>query len=172
MSWRWCFYINLPIGAIAVAIIAVFLKPRPSPAEADPNDHRTLTRKWMQLDWVGTGLILGLTTCLILALTWGGNQKPWDSAAVIACLVIFAVLIPVFAVWSWYLGDRALLPLSFLTNRSTAGGAGQAFFTMLSFLAMLYYLPLLFQAVRGTSATKSGIVSRLDFFDLDFRVTH
>lgn len=157
VSWRWCFYINLPIGGVSVAIIALFLKPRPSPAESDPSDNRTWLQKWMQVDWIGAGLVLGLTTCLILALTWGGNQKPWDSAAVIACLVVFGVLVPVFATWSWWRGEKALLPITFFTNRSTAGAAGQAFFTMLSFLALIYYLPLEFQAVRGTSATKSGI---------------
>lgn len=95
VSWRWCFYINLPIGAITVGVILVFLKAYPSPAEADPNDHRSMLRRLAGLDWVGATLMLGIVSCLVLALSWGGISKPWSSASVITPFVVFGVFIPV-----------------------------------------------------------------------------
>lgn len=75
---------NLPIGGLAAAIVLFSLKPSP-PLGSDPNDRsaRSLWNQTLRMDWVGATVCLGAITSLVLALQWGGNQKPWSSAAVI-----------------------------------------------------------------------------------------
>ncbi|WRT64288.1 uncharacterized protein IL334_001219 [Kwoniella shivajii] len=80
VSWRWCFWINLPFGGVAAAAV-VFLLPARDPAVNVNTPHdRTLLGKLKRMDWVGTALIFLTITCLLLALAWGGNQYPWKSA--------------------------------------------------------------------------------------------
>jgi hypothetical protein len=95
VTWRACFWINLPIGLVSVVVIFFIVKSKPSHAEKDPEDNRTALERWKSLDWIGGVLFLGVTTCLILALSWGGNTRPWKDGGVIACFCVFAVLLPV-----------------------------------------------------------------------------
>ncbi|KAJ9119551.1 hypothetical protein QFC22_003260 [Naganishia vaughanmartiniae] len=118
VTWRACFWINLPIGLIACIVIFFFVKSKPSHAEIDPEDNRTTLERWRSLDWIGLILLLGVTTCLILALSWGGNTRPWNDAGVIACFCVFGVMLPIFILWSRHMGMRAVLPLQFLKDRA------------------------------------------------------
>ncbi len=99
---------SLPIGAITVTVIFFYLKAYPSPAEADPNDNRPMVKRLLSLDWVGAVLMLGIVSCLVLALSWGGISKPWSSPSVITPLVVFGVFIPVSR------GGAVLLELSLI----------------------------------------------------------
>jgi len=95
---------------------------------------------------------------LLLALQWGGNAKPWNSGDVIACLVVAGVLVIIFVGWEHYIGpEKAMLPLHLATNRTVWGSSLSAFFLSMAMLSGLYYLPLWYQAVRGVSASRSGI---------------
>jgi hypothetical protein len=87
--------LNPQIGAVTIAVIIFTLKPYPSPAERDENDKRSLFQRWISLDWIGAILVLGITACLVLALSWGGIKKPWNSASVIVTFVVFGAFIPV-----------------------------------------------------------------------------
>src|SRR6202051_4385464 len=71
LSWRWVFYINLPIGALALVVIALVL-PAPS------------TRRHHQIDYLGATLLAGFATSVVLATSWGGTTYPWGSATIIA----------------------------------------------------------------------------------------
>lgn len=75
------------------------------------------------MDPVGTVLFLGLVCCLLLALTWGGQQYAWDSSQVIGLCVGFGVLLLCFCTWDWKQGDMALIPLRVLRKRSVGMGA-------------------------------------------------
>ncbi|KAF8315124.1 ABC transporter [Clavulina sp. PMI_390] len=155
VSWRWCFYINLPIGAISVAVIAFFLKGGYSALNA-PTENETMLQRWLKLDWVGTVLSLGVIISLLLPLQWGGNTKPWNDTSVIALFVVFGVMILIFVAWQYYMKEKALLPLGLLKNRTQIGASVALFWMMLMFLSGIYYLPLYYQA-NGHSATRSGI---------------
>lgn len=76
-SWRWCFWINLPIGGIAAAAVVFFLPPREpiKPYPDSPQGWKALK----SVDWLGSALALAMITCLLLALQWGGNNYPWGS---------------------------------------------------------------------------------------------
>ena len=87
VTWRWCFYINLPFGAISIAAIVIWL-PAHDPVESPLHKGMSTFQKWKSLDWLGSILSLGTITPLLLALQWGGQTKPWDDKAVIACFVV------------------------------------------------------------------------------------
>ncbi|KAF8315115.1 ABC transporter [Clavulina sp. PMI_390] len=156
VSWRWCFYINLPIGGISLAVIVVFLKGGHSALNAAKDENETTLQRWLRLDWFGALISLGFIVSLLLPLQWGGNTKSWKDGSVIALFVVFGVIFGFFLAWQYYLKDRALLPLKLLKNRTQIGCSMAVFWLMLSFLAGVYYLPLYYQA-NGHSATRSGI---------------
>jgi len=155
VSWRWCFYINLPIGAISILFTLIFLKHQPVP-ENQFSQLRGFSRV-LALDWIGTILALGFSTTLLLPLQWGGSTKKWTDPVVYALFPVFAVLLVAFIYWEHRLGDRAMMPLKMFRRRTQIGTCIEAFFLFLGILVATYYLPLLYQATRGHSATKSGI---------------
>jgi MFS transporter, DHA2 family, glioxin efflux transporter len=105
VSWRWCFYINLPIGGVAAVLIVAFLK---SPSQVTTS-HASLNEKIIQMDPLGALLIMGAIVAYILALEYGGQTKPWNSSVVIGLLVGSVVIGVVFCGWQVYLGERAML---------------------------------------------------------------
>ncbi|EJU00069.1 MFS general substrate transporter [Dacryopinax primogenitus] len=155
VTWRWCFYINLPIGAVSVVVILLLIEARPA-IGSEVTDGMNQLQRWLSLDWIGAFLSIGMVVCLILPLQWGGNSKPWNDPAVIATFCVFGALLIVFVLWEWRMGPRALMPLQMFRRRTQVGACLEAFWIMLCMLLATYYLPLLYQA-KGHSATQSGI---------------
>lgn len=154
-TWRWCFYINLPCGAVAAASIALFLRV---PKQITPAEM-TLAAKLRNMDILGFVTITASVVCYLLAVQWGGVRKSWASADVIGCLVGFVLLLGLFLVNErWQKGAAQLSP-SVLKNRTLAIGCAFCFFIAGNFYILLYYLPVYFQAVRGVDATQSGVRS-------------
>ncbi|KEF63583.1 uncharacterized protein A1O9_01561 [Exophiala aquamarina CBS 119918] len=153
LSWRWCFYINLPIGGVACAIIIVFFH---TPRAAKPQTA-TWREKFLQMDFPGTFTLMAAIICYLLAMQWGGATKPWSDGSVIATLVLFGVLLIAFIVIEYFQDDRALLQGRLLKDRTI--GAQSAYVMMIAagFFVLLYYLPIYFQATKNVSAAKSGI---------------
>ncbi|PMD38673.1 major facilitator superfamily transporter [Hyaloscypha variabilis F] len=153
LSWRWCFYINLPIGGLSALIIFLFFK---TPSNSVPV-KAPLLEKILQMDPLGTITVMAAVVCYILALQWGGITKPWNSASVIGTLVGCVVLIIFFVFLERYNGERAIFPMRLLKERTNYIGMmyiltiGGAFFTL------LYYLPDYFQIVGGVSPQVSGV---------------
>ncbi|PVF94124.1 ABC transporter [Serendipita vermifera] len=155
VTWRWCFYINLPFGAISIAALILFVPANASP-ESNLYENMSTLRKWLALDWIGAVISLAMVICLLLPLQWGGVTRPWNDKVVIILFCVFAVLLPVFLCWEYFKCERAMLPL-FLFKRRTLIAAGLAMFLlMISFLAATYYLPFFYQA-KGRTAAQSGI---------------
>ncbi|KIV78873.1 hypothetical protein PV11_06479 [Exophiala sideris] len=153
VSWRWCFYINLPIGGIAIAAVFFFFK---NPERKDST--LTLKEKIAQIDLLGAFFLICSIVCLLLALQWGGTTYAWSNSKVWGCLLGFGLLISTFTAIQFWKGDRATLPPRILLRQRTVFVC--AFFS--AFLAMglyahIYYLPFYFQAVKGTTAEESGI---------------
>ncbi|KAJ6560942.1 transporter [Mycena sp. CBHHK59/15] len=142
VTWRWCFFINLPIGGISVSAVLLLLKAAP-PLGSDPNKRSTkdILQQVLRLDFLGATLVAGSVTCIVLALQWGGNTKPWGDKAVIITFVFSAVLAVVFIAWEIYIGDRAMVPTGIFSSASVYA----------------IYIPIFYQAVKGHSATSSGI---------------
>jgi MFS transporter, DHA2 family, glioxin efflux transporter len=153
VTWRWCFYINLPIGGTAAGAIFFFFH---LPAVAAP-PKTTLVKKLLHIDPVGIALAMGGITCFILALQYGGNSYPWSSSIVIGLLVGFGLLIIALVVWEIWLGDYSMMLPRLYKQRSLSSTAPFQFFFMGSYLVILYYLPIYFQSIRGASPIKSGV---------------
>lgn len=118
ITWRWCFYINLPFGGVAVAAVLFSFK---SPKAAAPV-KAPLTEKLIQMDIQGTLLICASVVCYLLALQWGGVAKPWKSADVVGCLVGFGAIAITFGINEWWMGERALVHPKFLCHRTIMSG--------------------------------------------------
>lgn len=166
VSWRWCFYINLPIGGFSIAVVILVLRiPRGINIPGIP-----LWKRIGELDVVGASLLIPAIICLILALQWGGNTYPWRDSRIIGLFVGFGILAILFVISQIYLekyctrnsttGDRdgrATLPPWILKQRTICSAALFAFFFSGGFFLLVYYLPIYFQCVKGSSAMTSGI---------------
>lgn len=137
-TWRWCFYINLPIGGVSAAIIILLFQ---TPHHAKPR-VATLKEKLLQLDLSGTALLLCAFTCMVLALQWGGVTKPWNSADVIGTFVGFGLLLIAFAANEYFLGSRALFAPDLVRSKTLI--LNSFFISMVTgcFFTWLYYLPM------------------------------
>lgn len=153
LSWRWCFYINLPVGgASAAAIILFFQTPeRAKPVEA------TWREKILQMDFVGTFTLMGAVVCFLLAMQWGGVTKAWSSADVVGTLVGFGIISIVFIALEIHLEERALIIPRLMKNKTLAFSFAFQVFNNGAFFVLLYYLPIYFQVVSGVSAAQSGV---------------
>lgn len=155
VSWRWCFFINLPIGGVAMTVIILVLRlpNRHLPEEA------TFKERILRLDPLGTAIFLPSIICLLLALQWGGVTYAWSSGRIIALLVIFSISFVCFIILQWWRGDRATVPPRIFSQRSILAGMFYAFCTGSAMLVMSYYLAIWFQVIKNVSAVKSGIMS-------------
>ncbi|KAK3292176.1 major facilitator superfamily transporter [Chaetomium fimeti] len=152
-TWRWCFYINLPIGAVTVLIILFFFRTPPA-AKPVPASWR---ERFLQADPIGVILVMGALVSYSLAMQYGGQAEAWNSSEVIGLIVGFVLIATVFAVWEWYSGERAILPLRLLRQRHVYLGGAYAFLFAGSYYLVIFYLPLYFQSVDGATPIMSGV---------------
>ncbi|KAF7312733.1 Major facilitator superfamily transporter [Mycena indigotica] len=153
VTWRWCFLINLPIGAVTLFIM-VFLFTNPHQEMGERMDFR---HRLQQFDLIGTAIIIPAVVCLLLALQWGGAAYAWSNPRIIALLVLFGVLTIVFIAVQVWKQDSGTVPPRIFKQRSIWSGALFAFFQGATFFVFVFYLPIWFQAIKGVSAIKSGI---------------
>lgn len=156
VSWRWCFYINIVFAPFPV-LATIFVVKASRPLGVGGLDKRNAFQRLRDIDWLGTLLVLAAVTCLVLATTWGGYERGWSDPSVIACLVVFGVLIPITACWEWYLGDAAMLAPVLFKRRNLVLLAISAISARWIMLVPTYYLPIYYQAALGHSATQSGL---------------
>ncbi|KAI7356019.1 MFS general substrate transporter [Hortaea werneckii] len=152
VSWRWCFYINLPIGGLAIMIILLILKPAPPQFQG-----LTLKQKVTRLDLLGELFLIPCVICLLLALQWGGSTYAWSDGRIIALLLVFGVLLLAFFLVQCLMQSSATLPLSVISNRSIIAGIMFNFCFSSAMMALVYWIPTWFQAIKSTSAVESGI---------------
>ncbi|KAL9091063.1 MAG: hypothetical protein Q9165_004990 [Trypethelium subeluteriae] len=150
VSWRWCFWINLPVSGIAFLLLLLFL---------DVHNPRTkLSEGLMALDWFGTLSVLAITLLLLLGLDFGGAIFPWGSPKVI-CLIVFGVLmIGFFLLSEKRLAKYPLMPLTVFKDWSNNVFFLLAFAHNMVSIGVEYYLPLYFQSVKQATPLHSGIL--------------
>ena len=153
VSWRWCFYINLPIGAVTILGIALFFT---SPTRERENSIG-FKERFKQFDPYGTVVFMPCVICLLLALQWGGSKYPWRNGRIIALFVIFGILAIAFVAIQIWRQENATVPPRILKKRSIAASVWYIMCLGGSFFVVIYYVPIWFQAIKGTSATESGI---------------
>ncbi|KAI5478546.1 major facilitator superfamily protein [Pseudohyphozyma bogoriensis] len=151
VSWRWCFYVNLPPGFASVFIVGIFCNP--------PRIKQTLSlrARLLKMDWGGSILLLGASACLLLALQDGGILHPWNSPRIFGLLIGFGLIIVVFFGLQGYLKDRASILMRLLGQRNVAFLSLYNAMSGATYYSLLYYIPIYFQAVQGSSALTSGV---------------
>ncbi|PFH60902.1 hypothetical protein XA68_10147 [Ophiocordyceps unilateralis] len=152
VSWRWCFYINLPVGAVSAAVILLFFQ-----APGKTTETATVGEKLRQMDPAGIILVIGATLCYTLAVQYGGVSHAWNSPLVIGLLVGFAVLVAAWVLLHRYQGERSMVPPRLLKDR---GNLSMFAFTLIfsgGYYTAVYFLPVYFQSAHDSSPTMSGI---------------
>ncbi|OIW32231.1 MFS general substrate transporter [Coniochaeta ligniaria NRRL 30616] len=152
VSWRWCFYINLPIGAVTLVVMILLWNP-------PPQEHESVTplTHIKRLDPIGMLFFLPGIVCLLLALQWGGSTYSWNDGRIIALFVVFAVLILAYAAVQILKPKTATIPPKIIAQRSVFFGALFTFFIAGAMLVSVSYLPIWFQTVKLVDPLKSGI---------------
>ena len=143
-SWRWIFFLNLPAGLVATAIIMITF--------TDP-----AARHAGRIDYAGIGLLAGAAAVLMLLLLWGGQAIPWRSPAAAGLAAVFAALVVLF-IRVERRTPQPFLPFSLFADRVIAVGSVGGFLLGASMFSAVVYIPLFVQGVIGTSATTAGIV--------------
>ncbi|KAL2114847.1 hypothetical protein VTJ04DRAFT_10510 [Mycothermus thermophilus] len=164
VTWRWCFFINLPIGAITVVVIAWFFpdpkrRQTPNVCTKSGTTPATIWQFVRRFDPWGTVVFMPAIISLLLALQWGGTTYPWNSWRVILLFCIFGVLTIIFIYDQTRQQDLATVPPRIFLKRSVWSAGFFATLIGGSALGSIYYLPLWFQAVKDASATRSGIMN-------------
>ncbi|HEX3707536.1 MAG TPA: MDR family MFS transporter, partial [Mycobacteriales bacterium] len=142
-SWRWVFYVNLPLGLIALVVISLVLK---TPAQ----------KVHHQIDYLGSALLAAGVTCIVLLTTWGGTTYAWSSSTIIA-MAVGAVLLLVAFVVAESRAAEPVIPLSLFRKRVFTVASGVGFIVGFALFGVITYLPQYQQVVRGASATASGL---------------
>ncbi|KAI4708627.1 hypothetical protein J4E89_006683 [Alternaria sp. Ai002NY15] len=150
VTWRWCFYINLPISGFAAVLIVLFLDIK--------HEHTSFIDGIRAVDWFGMFTFLGFTLMILLGLDFGGVLFPWDSAKVIALLVVGGVMIFAFIYSEAKVAKYPLIPMTVFRRGTNVAAFLVVFFHGFVFIAGEYYMPLYFQAVLEASPLRSGLL--------------
>jgi EmrB/QacA subfamily drug resistance transporter len=143
LSWRWIFYVNLPIGAVALVVIgAVF--------------HAPVERVRHKIDWLGASLLTGGLSALILVISLGGTTYAWDSTPIVVLVVLAALLLPLF-VLAESRATEPIMPLSLFRNRVFVASSAIGFAVGLALFGAIVYMPVFLQIVKAESPTASGL---------------
>lgn len=153
VSWRWCFYVNLPVGALSALVILIFFK---TPRQAAPV-QAPLLEKLRQMDPLGIVLMMGATVAYILAVQYGGVAHAWDSSVVVGLLVGFVAIVAAWAGLQWCQGERSMVPPRLISDRTNLVMSLVSFVLAGGYFAVIYYIPVYFQSLHGASPTMSGV---------------
>jgi EmrB/QacA subfamily drug resistance transporter len=145
LSWRWVFYVNLPIGILAL-IVLWFSFPNVRPAGG--------RRK---IDYLGAATLLLSVVPLLLALSWGGIDYPWTSPTIIGLIAFAAIMLVVFGVVETR-ASEPIIPLNLFRNSVVSVSVAALVFMAMGMFGTILFIPLYFQGVIGTTATQSGTV--------------
>jgi MFS family permease len=144
LSWRWVFYVNLPVGLGAFALVSAFLDV---PAE----------RRAAQIDFLGAALLAAAVSAILLLTTWAGDRYPWGSAPIIGLGAGAVVLLAAFVLRE-RLAPEPVLPLRLFRDPVFVVVSGALFITTLSLFAAIVFVPVFLQLVTGATATQSGLL--------------
>ncbi len=143
-GWRWVFYVNLPLSALALFMI---IARTPS----------LRAGRGGKIDLLGAALVVAAFVPLLLALSWGGHQYAWGSATILTLLATTAVSLALFVLVELK-APEPLLPLDLFRNKVFSLGNGAAFVISMAFFGAITFVPLYLQLGIGVSATTSGMV--------------
>ncbi|KAJ1914955.1 hypothetical protein H4219_004554 [Mycoemilia scoparia] len=162
-GWRWCFYINLPVGAITIITTLIFLRV--------PQSNTTTTTgggggggggggwksKLKRVDFLGSFVVVSGLVLLLLALSWGGKEYTWNSPLIIALFVVGVLLLIGFALIEIYVAPEPIITPSLFKIRSVVAIFVASMMAGMVMYSMIFYLPLYFAVTHNMTAIESGV---------------
>ncbi|KAF1836731.1 MFS general substrate transporter [Decorospora gaudefroyi] len=149
VSWRWIFWINLPFLGLGAVLITIFLKLN--------QKHGSFLTKLLEVDWIGMVLFLASMTGFLIPVTWGGVQYPWDSWRTLVPLIVCGVGMIAFVVYIEFFASNPLIRTSVFKNMSATILYVSTVIHGIILWAILYYMPLYFEAVKGFGPILTGV---------------
>jgi len=146
LTWRWAFWINIPLGIAAIVTAAVFIRLPKGTNRVKP-----------RIDYLGTALIAIATTGLVLVTSWGGTEYGWDSVVIIALIVVTVVSAALF-VWAETKAAEPIIPLSLFRDRNFTITTVAGLLTGVAMFGAIGYMPTFLQIANGINATESGLL--------------
>lgn len=150
LSWRWIFWINLPISGVAFIVLLIFLNVH--------NPKTPLKDGIRAVDWSGSIAIIGLSIMLLMGLNFGGVTFSWSSSQVICLIVFGGVMLPVFILCERYIAKMPLMPMRMFRNPTNVACFVVTFCHGAVVFGTEWYLPLFFQSARLVTPLESGIL--------------
>lgn len=146
LSWRWCFWINLPLGGVTVLVV-LFLTGSMTPKgrSSVSSGQTTIRKRLAQFDFLGMAAAIPSIVCCLLALQWGGTVYAWDSTRIVTLFMTSFVLLCVFVGIQLWRGDNATLPPRIMKKRSVGGAVWFSFALGASFFVVVYYVSFIFR---------------------------
>ncbi|KAB5582841.1 putative MFS transporter [Coniochaeta sp. 2T2.1] len=149
LDWRWCFWLNLPVGGVVFFVLLFFLEV--------PSPHTPVLAGLKAIDWTGSLLIVGSTLMILLGLEFGDVTYPWSSATVICLITFGTVVVGIFILNEWKLAINPVIPLRLFANRSSVAAYLVFSCNFYVLIGLSYYLPLYSQSVLGADPLTSGV---------------
>jgi len=143
LTWRWIFYINVPLGIVALFVVATVL-------------HIPVKRLPHKIDWAGTAVLSVCVTSIILLTSWAGSEYAWGSSEIVGLGALAVATLVIFC-WIETRAAEPIIPLWLFKNRTFTATSGVGFIIGFSMFGAIIYLPLYLQIVHGVSPTISGL---------------
>src|SRR5471030_968206 len=143
LSWRWIFYVNLPVGAVALAVIGFAF-------------HARVDKRRHGMDYLGAALLAGTLASIVLFTSLGGTTWAWGSSRIVLLIALSVVLLPLFLLVESRAAEP-ILPLSLFRNHTFSVTSAVGFIVGFSLFGAITYLPLYLQVAKGSSPTRSGL---------------
>ncbi|AEO71942.1 uncharacterized protein THITE_2156931 [Thermothielavioides terrestris NRRL 8126] len=150
-TWRWVFYINLPIGGAAMVMIYLFLR-------VQRNRSQTAMQKLLRIDYGGNAILVGSIVAILYTLTYGGTKYAWSAAGILVPLIIGLAGLVVFMWYERTVAAEPVVPPALFRNRTSSIIFAATFLNSALVYWILFFLPVYFQAVHGTSAARAGVL--------------
>jgi MFS family permease len=150
-TWRWVFYINLPVGGLTFILLFILL-------QVGCDKEMSLRQKLKRIDFVGNAVLMASTTAVLYALTYGGSRYPWSSTSVLLPLLFGLGGLGVFVLFEnqqW--AQEPVIPLRLFKNRTAAVVFTNTFLSAMLLYWAIFYLSVYFQAVLVSTPTRSGV---------------
>lgn len=148
-TWRWCFYINLPIGGLLLILLFLYYNP--------PKVNGDWKSKLRKIDFVGTTILGAALVLFFLALMFGGNEYAWNSALVICFFIFGSLIFILFWVWSFKFSKNPLIPYEVVKLKHVSAAILTAFAANGYFICTVIYVSIYFQIIQSQNAWHTGV---------------